>query len=316
MSTNFKGINQDLKKLKKLLRPFTNSNDITTYKLPKQSNKVEVSLVTITPTLAENLLNNHNDYVRDFKSPSIKTLTASMSSNKWQFNGKPIRFDNNGMLVDGIHRLKSIVNSGIVTNFIVVTGLNENTFNTIDVGKSRCNSDILKVSGVNNSKLVSSTIRHLFRYEINKNKINNNNDNSNKKYLGYSTITNINIMELYNSFEGLETSIEYTNSIEKDFKEFKLNRPLFTALHYLCSKTNKEDADYFFKVLRSGHPTNPNRDVPIITLRNILINDKMDKSNNLSTNDIFKYCSVAWINYLQHKNIKKIKLKDEYNSIF
>ncbi|MHC4750251.1 MAG: hypothetical protein ACYTFW_10285 [Planctomycetota bacterium] len=100
----------------------------------------------IDPARAEELLGK-NEHNRRVTRQYQRQLSESMSRGEWKFNGDTIRIDRNGKILDGQHRLLACIESGITMHTIVVTGLDPNVFDTIDVGKRRNFADVLSTGG-------------------------------------------------------------------------------------------------------------------------------------------------------------------------
>ncbi|WP_460985736.1 ParB N-terminal domain-containing protein, partial [Staphylococcus aureus] len=64
-------------------------------------------------------------------------------SGDWKNAGDTIRFDKDGSLIDGQHRLLACVNTNLAQNFLIVYGLDSEVFDVIDNGKGRTNADVL-----------------------------------------------------------------------------------------------------------------------------------------------------------------------------
>lgn len=119
---------------------------------------MEIKLMTITPETASEYLGK-NVKNRVLSKSRVSALSSAMKSGEWESNGDTIRFDKSGNLIDGQHRLSAIVDCGISQEMIVVKGLNEKSFTTIDSGKARTASDVLSVEGVKYYRAAASISR-------------------------------------------------------------------------------------------------------------------------------------------------------------
>lgn len=108
--------------------------------------KISITLRKVTPELAKDILKNKNTgNYRSMKNAS-NLYENDMKNKRWMFNGDTIRFDWNGVLLDGQNRLKAIVESGIPQDYIFVEGLDPKCVQTIDVGYKRSPEDYIKYS--------------------------------------------------------------------------------------------------------------------------------------------------------------------------
>jgi len=111
-------------------------------------------LVLITPTLAKQYLLQNKDN-RKLRVHVIRKYASFMEKGEWILNDQSISFDVNGRLLNGQHRLNAVILSGITIKSFVTRNLPEDSFKYLDVGASRSNGDIHKMSK-NLSALISS----------------------------------------------------------------------------------------------------------------------------------------------------------------
>lgn len=111
----------------------------------------------ITPEKANELL-SRNDSNRTINWGRVNLYADILRGGGWKVNGESIKISANNRLLDGQHRLKAIVQSGIPMTTLVIKGVSEDVFDTIDTGKIRSGGDTLKVAGVENSTNISSGI--------------------------------------------------------------------------------------------------------------------------------------------------------------
>lgn len=116
------------------------------------------SIVTITPTYAAQLLesNSHN---RKLDDRLVADYAKEMSHGKWEINGETIKISKTGILLDGQHRLNACVRSGHDLVTMMVEGLDEHVFTTINRGKKRSIAQILAMEGCKNAAQVGSAIK-------------------------------------------------------------------------------------------------------------------------------------------------------------
>lgn len=127
--------------------------------------KAEIKL--ITPELASELLKMN---VGNRRLKPIKNVYADqMKNGGWAENGESIIIDKNGYVKDGQHRLNAVIQSGHSYFCVVVTGVDPNVMETIDVGANRSLSDILELNGFHNFGLLSAVVKAILgRKESNK----------------------------------------------------------------------------------------------------------------------------------------------------
>lgn len=115
--------------------------------------KIEIKL--ITPELAEYLLmlNKNN---RRVKETSVKKYVRDMNNGAWLFNGSPILISKEKELLNGQHRLLSILESRKSQFLIVISNVDKSVLKTVDCGDARTNSDVVKMFGIDDAKLKTS----------------------------------------------------------------------------------------------------------------------------------------------------------------
>jgi hypothetical protein len=112
----------------------------------------------VTPHLAESYL-NLNLRNRPLSASRVRLYVEVMRRGEWMFNGDPIRFDDSGVLIDGQHRLKAVAVSGVTQSFLVLRGLPNEVFKTIDIGAARSSGDLLSLSDIRNSNVAAAMAR-------------------------------------------------------------------------------------------------------------------------------------------------------------
>jgi hypothetical protein len=124
----------------------------------------EFSRVHVTPAIARGWLarNTHN---RKVKLAAVVQYTEAMKSGVWLLNGDTIRFDRDGVLLDGQNKLQAVVNSGRAQTFYVVTGLDRESQQTMDQGVPRTAADDLRLRGIKNWTVTASGVVLALRAE-------------------------------------------------------------------------------------------------------------------------------------------------------
>ena len=108
--------------------------------------KITITKERITPEIAERMLATNIDRNRNISMMRVHMYSHDMLSDKWMDNAEPIKFDSEGHLIDGQHRLKAIVHSGKTMWLWVAKGMDASAFDTIDVGFARTPRQIFNMS--------------------------------------------------------------------------------------------------------------------------------------------------------------------------
>lgn len=109
--------------------------------------KVRTETVVINPELATKLL-EANSFNRPIKNSKVEEYADQMKRKVWELNGETIIVATTGRLLDGQHRLWACIESGAEFETVLVTGVDESTFSTIDTGMKRSAGDVLSIGGI------------------------------------------------------------------------------------------------------------------------------------------------------------------------
>lgn len=133
----------------------------------ERSTAMKAEIKLITPEYAGELLKMN---VGNRRLKPIKNVYADqMKKGTWMENGESIIIDKNGFIKDGQHRLNAVIASGVSYFCVVVTGVDPEVMDTIDVGTNRSLQDILELNGFQNFGITSSIIKAILgRNEKNK----------------------------------------------------------------------------------------------------------------------------------------------------
>jgi hypothetical protein len=105
---------------------------------------LDIQTEMIGPEEATKYLSLNKPGNRKILKRNLDGLTREMKEDRFQpMNGDTIRFNVKGELIDGQHRLKAIVASGKTYIFLVVRGVSEAAFETIDEGAIRSLKDYI-----------------------------------------------------------------------------------------------------------------------------------------------------------------------------
>ena len=134
------------------------------------TNKINGDLLVIqemliTPAAATQwLANNHQN--RPLRKAVISAYASDMTAGRWQQNGETIKRTIDGKLLDGQHRLHAIARAGVAVKMLVIDGLPEDSFHTIDTGMRRSNAQLVGLAGKTNSSAQASIARWIALMEI------------------------------------------------------------------------------------------------------------------------------------------------------
>ncbi len=119
--------------------------------------RVTHKTMPVGPELARQWL-EHNTANRSVRPARVKEYALAMQEGRWLYTADPIRFDSDGRLIDGQHRLKAVVKSGCTVELHVVRGLEPQAQDAVDTGAARTASDALKVKGFKHGPQLAVTV--------------------------------------------------------------------------------------------------------------------------------------------------------------
>ena len=102
----------------------------------------EYKTILCTPEMATEML-THNIRNRSINKSDVKRIAERIQSGQWEFDGSPIKFNSDGILVDGHHRLAAIVKAGIPVELAVVYGVDSQW---TDTGRKRSSRDSIFIN--------------------------------------------------------------------------------------------------------------------------------------------------------------------------
>jgi len=98
----------------------------------------------------------------------VRWLIGRQKRGEWQTNGDSIKFDKNGVLRDGQHRLLMVMQTGIPIEVVVVREIDPASFITMDTGKNRNLADVLGINKYQTPRALAPALSWVYRYLINR----------------------------------------------------------------------------------------------------------------------------------------------------
>jgi hypothetical protein len=232
--------------------------------------------VTVTPVLAELLL-ERNQGNRPVAKRNAAALEQDIASGRFQFNGESIVVSDTGVLLDGQHRCRKVVETGVSIRAVLVFGPKEEARFTIDTGKSKSTANMFAMQERPYFQIQATAIGYILQYKQAKGIARNVN-----------YIPTVADRLAFADEKGIESSIGVI------VEAGGLNTAVASAAtlafcHYAFAKrTTKGDADEFITQFITGEGLR--RGDPILAARNRCINIGRRIDAGVKANLIFK----AW----------------------
>lgn len=218
---------------------------------------ITCKIVNVTPELASRwlALNTGN---RVIKERVVSIYANTMAEGRWKLNGEAIKI-NCSRLLDGQHRLLAVIKANVAVSMMVIEGLPDTVFDTLDTGSGRSGADVLHIEGVTDANLVAATLHTLWRQE-------NGLQRANKSNSKIDKATNDLILEMQRKHPDIKNYISAAKTVKI------IPASWIAPYYYLFSQIDSDLAEDFIKKLATGEGLS--KDSPVLTLRNKLIDTK------------------------------------------
>lgn len=253
------------------------------------TSRVEV----ITPEIAAHMLaQNHKN--RSLRKSKVDAYRRDMREGRWMTNGEPIIISRSGALVDGQHRLRAVVLSGVWIESVVTRGVDDDTMVTIDTGVARTSGDVLGMSGVSNANHVAATARFLMLLKGGGN--------------NYLQFTNTEVAEFVLERPVIEQSVVHIRSHRQITKLLPCR--VVTSWYIIAAHiaNNRAEEDTAVDVLKTGIPTYEGD--AIHNFRELVISkDAFISASTGVALSTFHTLAGAWVNFISKKKVYRTRFK-------
>lgn len=259
---------------------------------------MDITIETITPAMASRML-EVNTSNRPIDRLALELYTHEMKSGRWENDGSPIRFSKSGILLDGQHRLHAVCKSGKSIEAIVIRGLDDEAFKTMDTGKKRGTSDALGIKGYQN-RISAAAIVSSYYYYIT--------TGHPGWQSGAGKITNATALEIYERNPEIAEAASFREG--HIFLKKHMSAMSFGVLYVAaCKMGDRAMVQEFFKEICK--PTQRALNSSIIPIRDKLIENKASREK-LPSALLTAYVFKAYRDFRDGRNVKQLKvvLKD------
>lgn len=210
----------------------------TRKKAAEDTSQIQAELVEVTPALAAEWLERNVDN-RKISAQVVTHYANAMRRGEWNVGTDGIGFDQNGDLIQGQHRLNSVILSGVTVTMLVVRGLPRSSQDTMDSGRRRTLQQQLARYGYKDSAAIASTLNFVYRL-VNGYDVRHNNYN----------ITTPQALQILEAHPDFVDSVGYGQRIRH--KMLGYSSTAVSGLHFLWSQYNREDTTAFFDAVVNG----------------------------------------------------------------
>jgi hypothetical protein len=135
------------------------------------SDEIEVFPARLSPAVCRELL-AHHQYVnqRNVSEGNVQMLRHRLREGHWVISNDALvtskpGANGDGKVLNAQHRLTAAVEENLPIDVLVMTGMDEDIFDSLDLGKTRSLSDYFTVQGIPNASQRSAASRVLFALE-------------------------------------------------------------------------------------------------------------------------------------------------------
>lgn len=249
---------------------------------------IRTETVNVDPQLAIKWL-EHNTENRKIDQRRVVRYAEMMRSKMWKLNGEAIIFSKSGRLLNGQHRLWAVVESGEGVDFLVVRGVEDDCFDSLDNPKLRNGATVLALAGKKNTSSLSAALVWKWKYD----------SGQLGAIVGPSPAE---IRRLADENPDYEQAAAYIGSSKKLRKLCAPSVTVFCRAEF--SRQSETRADIFFESLDTG--TNLSEDSPIYCLRERLVNNSGSISK-LPSIHLLALFIKAWNWYCEGRKCRQLK---------
>lgn len=253
-------------------------------------------VTSVTPKQAVEWLDTKNAHNRPISQQTVERYTQEIKAGRWINNGQAIIFGKSGNLLNGQHRLKAVVAANKSIETLIVWGVEDKAFDTIDDGNKRSLGDVFAVSGEVNPKLLATGVRFLWLYATGQ---------IERRDLHRGTIATKPIFEdTLKKHGGLRKSTKFYTLLKARPGGLLIPAGMAIGLHYLFSLVDERKADNFFDILQSGVGLQEGH--PLLMLRARLIAGQRESSSKLTNPAIYFYTVTTWNAFAADEPLRRL----------
>lgn len=267
----------------------------------------KAEIVTIGANEAKYLL-DLNIKNRKQRNSIVAQYMNDIKNDKFEFNGSSIVVSDSGVLLDGQHRLMALETAmDKFIKVVLVTGVKEETMETIDTGAKRRAGDVLALNNIKNSKNVSAMVKNVLEeFGLNSKSEYGIRTRKDKECTSKIVIqyTNQEILDEYLKNRIIyDEAIEFANGLYNSGTRLRSFSPsVYGAFYVLLSRENKQEAKNFLREISMG--TKHKECNTAISLRGKLLNVTIKKTA-LSIQEVRDMIVYYFRKYVDNKEVQK-----------
>jgi hypothetical protein len=251
------------------------------------------SVVLVTPQMANDwlLTNNRN---RNISKVRVAKIVDDIINYRWQYNGESIKFDVDGNLIDGQHRLLAIAQSERSLPLLIVNNLATESQQTIDLGRPRTLNDIVNILNIPHSSKVAAIGNMVLQLE----------NNPNIVWSERSLATKALATEFIRSTTSKLVAAAILSS--NVYRAFHLREAVYGTFAYKV----KESKNYaMFELFHQGlvEGANLSHGDPRLALRNQIMRSPVLANGRWQSQQQLAWTIKAWNGFIENKSMTRMR---------
>jgi hypothetical protein len=247
---------------------------------------IKIWSILVTPELAQRILMKNTNN-RTVSKANIDYLVNQIKTGEWKEISDPIQISYEDIVINGQHRLMSIIKSGVAVPLRIETNVDASTFTILDTGRKRNAADALSINNIPNTTVTSTTVRSIKIIE--------------QKTINVK-ITPQQMVDYVNANLSIVESVKFGVSYYKKGNKV-ISASLLSVFHFLLKDNYKDLSEDFLIKIAIGHEIK--QGCPTGALRNRFIELKQ---KNVRNEELLNYIIIAWNKFVNKEECKNIRL--------
>ncbi|MEU0940377.1 hypothetical protein [Embleya sp. NPDC005971] len=259
------------------------------------SDKLLATVVKVTPHIANHILKRQNNHNRNLRPRAVADYARDMAAGNWTPNGEGIKFDRNGTLLDGQHRLTALIEADVDVPMLFITGLDPKAQETMDTGRPRTPSDVFALRGEARTVVLAAVLRRVWMW-----------DQGNHKFFASQAPTRPELAALLEAHPEIRRSAEISGYVYQTYRS--LPQSIIGTAHHVFSRIDGDAAVWFFTRLGDGAELPLGH--PVLTLRNRASADRKE-GKRMPEPRAMAYLVHAWNAVREGRSLTRITIPVE-----
>lgn len=251
------------------------------------------SVVLVTPEMAKNwLITNTGN--RNLSKGRVAKILNDILNHRWQYNGESIKFDINGNLIDGQHRLSALVQSGQTIPLLIVNNLATESQQTIDLGRPRSLNDMTNILNIPHSSKVAAIGNMVLQLE----------NHPNIVWSERSQVTKTQAIDFITSHSPrLVKSAILSSNV---YRAFRLRESVYGTFAY---KVQESENYGMFNLFHQGLVEGADLSYgdPRLALRNQIMRSPVLGNGRWQSQQQLAWTIKAWNGFIQNQSMKRMR---------